>query len=225
MYKQRRLMVHCTRVNAGYMRLPGGLEGYEAMVSLYQRIAAQSEACAQAWLEERTCPPHEPATSAMWWAVVSWALSFCKDLDVDNQEWQEVFVSPHLGFASYLRSAAPSPSWELGARRSPVEAILLHDVRWIKLVIKLTTRWGLWRHLKDWRALWQARRLIQALRDITSEEARIYLKSDLRFFKDLFEPFPWAEETRKHLNAWLTLAHEEAPMGRPGILHKGGIYD
>lgn len=200
----KKLMVHCARVNYGYMDLPAGnLRGYKSMVGLYRRIAEQSLICAQAMYEHKECPAHDPATSAFWWAIVPWAFAIGKDIGVDEDEWYEKFVAPHISFALYLRSTTVLDRWEPPMISfSPGESIIAHDIRWTKLVIKLTCKWGLWYHRKDIRAYFQTRRLMRELNRIsTAWEA--YLESDIRFLIRLFGPFDFSPDTDAKIKKWL----------------------
>lgn len=198
----KKLMVHCALLNFQYMDLEAGqLEGYEAMVNLYRRIAGQSLVCAQAMYQQRDCPPHDPAVDAFWWANVSWALNIGKGVGVDETEWYNVFVSPHVGFASYLKPIA----WDL-RMFADMDDIIRNDICWAKLVIKLTARWGLLHHLKDVRSLWQTWKLIRNLNRRHSKEWEAYLSSDIFFLRFLFAPFEFSTATRKELNSWLAKA-------------------
>lgn len=203
------LMVHCAQVNLQYMDLEAGqLQGYEAMVGLYRRIADQSFVCAQSMYEHRSCPRHSPAVDAFWWANVSWALTIGKGIGADKGEWYEVFVSPHIAFASYLKPV----SWDLRILANPVAAediIIFNDILWAKLVIKLTARWGMLQHLRDIRALLQTRKLLKKLSRRHSREWNAYLDSDIIFLRRLFEPFAFTTETRHIINSWLYKANLE----------------
>ncbi len=223
----KKLMLHCTRVNYQYMDLRAGqLKGYESMVNLYRRIAGQSLVCAQAMYEHKDCPAHDPATSAFWWANVSWALAIGKGIGVDEEEWYEVFVAPHISFALYLRPVAgdlrklSNPALSLRPHYEHIpdpfasdvvaeDMILLNDIYWVELVIKLTARWGLLHHLKDIRALFQARRLIGQLRRRHSLVWKAYLESDILFLECLFEPCDFTPGTRNKIKLWLGVAKEK----------------
>lgn len=221
----REIILKCTEVNRDYMRLPAGMvNGYQAMVNLYQRIANQSVECAQAWVEDGrgdllgkeliACPPHEPAVSAFWWAVVSWTEAFGQSIGVDVEEWNAVFVAPHDQFASYLM---PSGRLFLSNRSevlpvvggSPAQIVMELDSRWTDLVVQLTTRFGLAAHIKDRKAMVEARHLQRDLRKEGSPIYKAYLRSDLAFFNQLFKNFPFSEKTVQVLGDWL-LKLEEA---------------
>lgn len=223
------VMVHCTTMNYGYMRLPGKAKGFDAVANLYKCLAVESLSCALAWQHGEMEPPeHEPAVEAFWWGVVAWADAFGRCLDLDEEEWYSKFVAPHRDFAWYLRPyqrgvqppedllwrpLTPGGPW--GSQRGWV--ILELDARWTALVIKLTARWGLWHHLKDLRALWQALRLMRELR-AAKATARAYLESDIHFFRKLFEPFDFSEDTRLKIEGFLlaarpTRAYEEGNYG------------
>lgn len=206
----RELILHCAEVNARYMRLPAGkIKGFEAVVSLYDRIARQSLRCARAWVEHKPCPDHEAAVSALWWGIVAWADVFGVDAEVEYGEWKQVFISPHLQFAQYLRPNQIAEVLPL-VGGSPAHIILEMDVLWMKHVINLTARWGLWHHLRrDWRALLQARRLMRESRSPGSPAYRAYLESDIEFFRILFKPFPFTETTRRDIEQWLNIAESE----------------
>lgn len=223
----RELILKCTEVNRDYMRLPAGIvQGYQAMVNLYQRIADQSVECAQAWVEDGrgyllgkaliACPPHEPAVSAFWWSVVSWAEAFGQSIGVDMEEWNTAFVAPHDQFASYLMPSGRSflsrywsSSRVLPVGGSPAQLVTELDSRWTDLVIQLTTKFGLAAHIKDRRAMVEARHLQRELRKEGSPVYKAYLQSDLAFFKQLFVYFPFSEKTIIVLGDWLLKLEEE----------------
>lgn len=206
----REIILRCMEVNVKYMRLPAGmLDEYQALVKLYQRIASQCLGCAWAWMEDKPCPPHEPAVDAFVWAIVAWAEAFGSSIGVDMAEWNATFVHPHDQFASYLkpRSREETLSPVTGP---PAKVVMELDVAWMNLGIKLTAKWGLPQHLKDRDALGEARKLEKGLlREGPVREA--YLRSDLQFFNALFEVFPFSEKTREHLDAWI-LQLEEATL-------------
>ncbi len=207
--RDREIILKCTEVNRDYMRLPAGMvDGYLDMVNLYQLIANQSYECAQAWVEDKPCPPHEPAVDAFWWAVVSWAEAFGRSIGMDMDEWGPVFVAPHDQFASYLKPRSRSEGLPV-VGGSPAHIVMELDARWTDLVIELTTRFGLAAHLKDRRALVGARRLQQELRIAGSPVYNAYLQSDLVFFRQLFQNFTFNEKTVMVLRDWL-LRLEEA---------------
>ncbi len=202
----RELIHYCCETNAEYMRLPAGqLHNYRQITALYQRLADQALLCAGAWLRSKPCPDHEPAVSAFWWAAVAWAEAFGTSIGVDPVEWQEVFVLPHLDFASYLRPGERCEVIEPHAGQ-PAEVIMELDARWMRLVMKLTGKWGMWEHLKDLPALREAERLERELRAPDGQTRDAYLRSDLKFFRELFEPFPFKYQTRQQIKDWLAMA-------------------
>jgi len=204
----RELMLKCMEVNSKYMRLPAGkVAGLEAMTDFYRRIASQSLDCAQAWVKDSPCPDHEPATDAFTWGVVAWSDAFGLSMGVDMAEWSRLFVSPHHEFACYIKPLEdPEPLPDVDG--SPADIILKLDALWMELVIKLTSQWGLFHHLKDKGALLEAQRVGGELRNPGSPAYKAFLESDLTFFHHLFKSFPFSEKTRKHINAWLKKAEE-----------------
>lgn len=212
----REIMLHCTKVNHDYMRLPAGkVAGLEALTALYKRIASQSLQCAQAWVQDSPCPKHEPAIDAFWWSVVAWADTFGLCIGVDQKEWGRTFISPHYEFACYIKPLkdalfggnAPEPLPQVDG--SPADIILKLDALWMERVITLTAKWGLLHHLKDKQAMTEAQHLDDELRNADSPAYKAYLESDLAFFHALFKPLPFSEETRNHIDAWLKSAEEE----------------
>jgi len=204
----RGIILKCTQVNNQYMRLPAGkVAGLEALTALYRRIASQSLTCAQAWVQDSPCPDHEPATDAFWWGVVAWSDAFGLSMGVDMAEWSRLFVYPHDQFANYLRPGNPPEPLE-EVNESPANVILTLDAKWTELVIKLTAKWGFFHHLKDKDAMLEALGLQGELRNPGSPAYKAFLESDLTFFRHLFKPFPFSEQTRKHINAWLKRAEE-----------------
>ncbi len=202
----RELIHHCCEVNREYMRLPAGeLQNYQAIAGLYQRLAEQSLLCAGAWLRNHSCPDHEPAVDAFWWAVVAWADAFGISAGIEPVEWGRKFLEPHFEFANYLRPCSQPDCIEAHAGK-PGEVILELDVRWMTLVMKLTGKWGWWHHLKDMPAVLEAQKLETELRSTDGMVREAYLKSDLRFFKELFKPFPFTAQTRIQLMDWLAMA-------------------
>lgn len=202
----RKLMVRCTEVNRDYMRLPAGaLDEYRNIASLYQRLADQSYECAQAWLRDEACPEHEPAVDAFWWAVVSWAEALGTSMGIEPDEWYKVFVRPHRAFADYVL-CGPHPEVIEPHAGLPAETILELDVRWMNLVVKLTSKWGMLAHLKDMPALHEAQKLEKVLRAPDGAARAAYLKSDLVFFRELFKPFSFEYKTRQQINDWLAMA-------------------
>ncbi len=202
------IMLRCTQVNHGYMRLPAGQVGFDHVARLYKRLALQSLECAQAWHDHLDSPPQEPATRAFCCGVVAWADAFGLSLQLEQVEWGTKFVAPHYEFANYLRPGKP-PAPLAEVEGSPVEIIMKLDAQWTGLVIKLTVKWGPWHHLRDWRALFEARRLIRDLRRPDSDAYKAYLKSDIEFFKRLFRPFPFSEGMRQLLDNKIKMAEEE----------------
>ncbi len=205
----RELMHHCCEVNYNYMRLPAGqLDKYRNLTALYKRLAGQSLLCSDAWLHKRSCPDHEPAVDAFWWAVVAWAEAFGISVGMKPEEWSRVFIDPHRQFAIYLKDYDSMETIYPHAAL-PAEAIMELDVRWMKLVIKLTSRWGLFRYLNDMPALREAQTLERELREDGSKVRDSYLRSDLVFFDALFKPFPFLEQTKLLLNDWLAMANPD----------------
>jgi hypothetical protein len=202
----RELMHNCCEVNCEYMRLPAGdLANYQTLSALYQRIADQSLLCAGTWLRNHRCPDHEPAVDAFWWGVVSWAQAFGLSIGAEQDEWERVFVEPHIEFASYLKHgdyAEPLPI--VGG--PPADIILRLDALWMERVVKLTGRWGFLQHMKDMPALHEAQNLERELRAPDGDVRDAYLRSDLKFFQALFKPFPFKSETRQQLRDWLAMA-------------------
>ncbi len=208
MMKHKEIILNCTRVNHQYMRLPAGkMAGIDAMTVLYKRIASQSVDCAQAWVQDSPCPNHEPATEAFWWGVVAWADAFGLSMGSDQLEWGRLFIYPHQEFANYLRPGSPPPPLEQ-VNESPANVILTLDAAWTELVIKLTAQWGFLHHLKDKDAILEAQKLGGELRTPGSPTYKAFLESDLAFFRHLFKLFPFSEQTRKHIAAWLKKAEE-----------------
>lgn len=202
----KELILHCTQVNAEYMRLPAGeLQNYKALSGLYQSLAEQSRVCAQGWCSNLPCPEHEPAVDAFWWAVVAWSDAFGISMGVDPVEWGREFVNPHFDFAEYLRPGEKPEVIEPHAAL-PAAVIIELDVRWMRLVVKLTTRWGLRQHLKDRSALREAERLERELRNGRGLVRDAYLRSDLKFFDALFKSFPFKYQTRQQIKDWLAMA-------------------
>lgn len=204
----REIMLNCTRVNRDYMRLPAGkVDGLKHLAVLYKRMAVQSYDCAHAWLEDRACPDHEPATDAFWWGVVAWADAFGLSFELDQVEWGRKFMAPHWEFASYLRPDETPDSLDV-VEGSPADIILRLDAVWMERVIQLTTKWGLMAHLKDKGALSESHKLGADLRNPESPAYKVYLKSDLDFFDKLFRIFKFSPETMGRLDALLGLARE-----------------
>jgi len=211
----KEIILNCTKVNHKYMRLPAGkVTGLEAMTDLYKRIASQSVQCAEGWYNGRPCPNHEPAVDAFWWGVVAWSDAFGLSMGVDMVEWGQMFVFPHEQFANYLRPGKPPAPLEPilcplhSSNGSPANVILTLDATWTELVIKLTAQWGLFHHLKDQGAMWEAQRLESDLRNPASPAYKAFLESDLTFFRHLFVNFPFCATTKKYIAAWLKKAEE-----------------
>ena len=122
-------------------------------------------------------------------------------------EWSRLFVYPHHQFANYLRPGNPPPPLE-EVHESPANVILALDATWTELVVKLTAQWGFFHHLKDKGVMLEAQRLQGELRTLGSPAYKAFLESDLAFFHRLFENFPFSEQTRKYINAWLKRAEE-----------------
>lgn len=230
----------CASTNWGYMATTaaGHVPGLEAMTRLYDRLATQGYSCAQAWLEERPVPEHEPAVDAFWWGVASWAGAFPKailrwggyhDQELyDELEWR--FWVPHWEFARWLKPVFPecyqNPTvragalthcvWRLILRpwpvyRRPPEIILRYDAHWTWRVILLTARWGLLHHLKrDAKALWEALFLMRRLRRWPDPVAVAYLESDLTFLRELFGHFDFSPRLRAIIENFLAVAEKEA---------------
>jgi len=182
-------------------------------------------------------PKHEPALDAFWWALVPWAHAMGRDMRVDQREWFDKFVKPHYAFATYLRRwwlgwlqpvrwIQHSRGLEWGVPAVPFQnqsrngvwpqlwpaseawnVILYNDVRWTKMVIGLTARWGVLQHFKDLPALWQTLRLLKELappyRRNTQHE---FLVSDVEFFHELFKPFSFSRETDVMIQQFLRRA-------------------
>ncbi|MBA7658982.1 hypothetical protein ES703_66945 [subsurface metagenome] len=203
----REIILKCTEVNLKYMRLPAKVDGLKNLTELYKRMAKQSFDCAAAWVAGNPCPDHEPATDAFWWGVVVWAEAFGLSFGFDWTEWGSKFVQPHYDFAQYLRPGLVSERFPL-ISGPPADIILRLDALWMERVIQLTTKWGLMAHLKDKGALTEAQKLGADLRNPRSPAYKAFLESDLTFFRHLFKPFPFSEQTRKHINAWLKRAEE-----------------
>ena len=190
------------------MRLPAGnLYGLENMTALYTRIADQSLDCALAWRDKKPCPEHEPAVDAFWWAVLAWADGLGLSMGVDQVDWSKHFMFPHEQFANYLKPGKPpEPLSEVDG--SPANVIITLDALWTNLVIKLTTQWGFFHHLKDKGAMIEARKLEVELRNPESGAYKAFLKSDLKFFSHLFDVFPFSEKTLRYIKQWLSKAEE-----------------
>lgn len=205
----KEIMVACCKVNRDYMRLPAGkVSGLETMTDLYNRIAAQSLECAEAWQRGSPRWPHEPAVDAFWWSVVSWADGFGLSIGVNMAEWSKQFIHPHQQFANYLKPGNPPPPLE-AVNGTPANIILELDVKWMELVIGLTSQWGFLQHMKDMAAKTEAEKLGAELRKQDSPAYKAYLESDLAFFRALFGCFPFTRATKSHLNSWLKRVEEE----------------
>jgi hypothetical protein len=205
----RELILHCTWVNEAYMRLPAGMvSGYNLVADLYRRLATQSRQCAEAWVNDQCCPDHEPAVDAFWVAVVPWAISFGQSLHLDPGEWHQAVVHPHEQFVQYLTNNTCDDPIKL-ISGTPSEIIMKLDAEWMSRVAYLTGRWAWFRYLPDIPALAQAKQLDSALQEPGSEAQKAYLKSDLVFFRQLFEPFPFSESMRSDINGILAQVEDE----------------
>ena len=227
----------CASTNWGYMATTaaGHVPGLEAVARLYDRLATQSYSCAQAWLEDRPVPEHEPAVDAFWWGVVEWAHAFPRALlrwggyhePELYDEMARVFYIPHWEFACWLRPPksivgyavlpearqVPVPTvfhlpWPF--YRRPAEIILRYDARWTRRVILLTARWGLLHHLKrDAKALWQALFLMRRLRRWPDPVAVAYLESDLVFLRELFGHFEFSPRLKGIIENFLAVVERQ----------------
>lgn len=210
----REIILKCTQVNRDYMKLPAGkVDGLKNLTELYKRMANQSYNCANAWVEDRACPDHEPATDAFWWGVVVWAEAFGLSFGFDWTEWGSKFVQPHYDFAQYLRPGLVSECFPL-VSGPPADIILQLDALWMERVIQLTTKWGLMTHLKDKGALSESQKLGDDLRNPHSPAYKAYLESDLKFFRALFRNFPFSQALRKQLDDFIAKA-EGHTMEKP----------
>ncbi len=225
-FDSRAIMLACAATNLAHMRTtPAGRASPGALVKLYQRLADQGLACAQAWKDGRPCPPHEPAVDAFWWSVAAWAGVFSSDLvkcleprdgRLLHDELQEVFCRPHREFAAWLRplddgrAALVFRSYGQVAGTSPARLVLAHDVAWTGLVMRLSARWGLPHHLKDLPALWQSLNLVRRLKRWPDPMAVAYLESDLMFLRQLFDHFPFSPRLRSILDRFIDAAEREA---------------
>lgn len=229
----------CASTNWGYMATTaaGHVPGLEAVTRLYDRLATQSYSCAQAWLEDRPVPEHEPAVDAFWWGVVEWSHAFPRALlrwggyhdPALYEEMERVFFDPHWEFARWLRpkavkvlSVSRHPTSHIGSKvvhwqytpwpvyRRPAQIILRYDARWTRRVILLTARWGLLHHLKrDAKALWQALFLMRQLRRWPDPVAMAYLESDLVFLRELFSHFDFSPRLKAIIENFLAMAEVE----------------
>lgn len=201
-------ILKCADVNFRYMRLPAGsVDGYRNLVDVYQRIARQSLAAAQAWNYGSPCPSHEPAVDSFWWGVTAWAEAFGRSIGVDINEWNLKFVVPHYEFAEYLRPKGYSEPLPM-CTGDPADVILKLDALWMEQVVKLTAKWGLFSHLKDMPALTEARILGIELQNRGTDAYKAYLRSDLTFFEQLFKNFEFVPATNQRLFDWLAKAKE-----------------
>lgn len=225
-------MLQCARTNRRYMDLRAGHVGYPKMVHLYRRIAVASVALATEYSLGKAPGPHEPAVDAFWWAVDQWSSHFTSDLlkisplacslgqeesDAVHKELSERFCRPHRMFALWLRSGTVhirlSPVNMVGV--TPGRLILLHDYHWTREVVRLTTRWGLFHHLKDLPALLEACQLIQGLRRWPPSDAALaYLESDLAFLQELFGHFGFSAQVSRILEGFLHVANTDLAAAR-----------
>ena len=233
-FDSRAVMVACAATNLAHMpTTPAGRASPGALVKLYQRLAGQGLACAQAWKDGRPCPSHEPAVDAFWWGVAAWARSFSTDLvyltqsadePLLREEMQEVFCRPHREFACWLRPlddrgmAGVFHAYSHVARTSPARLVLAHDAAWTSLVIRLTARWGLRRHLKDLPALWQSLSLVRRLKRWPDPTAVAYLESDLMFLRQLFDHFPFSSRLRAALDQFIDISADTLSAAQREVL-------
>ena len=160
----------------------GQTQEFPRVRRIYDRLATQGYACAQAWVEGRPAPPHEAGVDAFWWAVAAWSSAFMSDLlqvspifcaegveqqqRIYDQVWDN-WYQVHLQFAMYLR-----PRWSGVIAYTPVDLqtmtpgrmILMHDAKWTSLGVRLAVRWHPLYLVKEMPTLWQALRLSEALR-------------------------------------------------------------
>ena len=205
---ERYLILHCNQVNLDYMRLPAGqLRRYQNIKNIYDRLAKQSLACATAWVNGQECPDHEAAVDAFWWATVSWAEAFGQAIGADAADWDQVFVTPHVSFATYLRPIFSKPQLD-NVSGSCVEIIMGLDVTWIKALMKMTAAWAWLFYLKDMGAFSEGKQL-ESESNCDSEVRVAYIKSDLEFFDRLFAPFNLSVENRNYLKQFLNKAKDE----------------
>lgn len=225
-FERKAIMVACAATNLDHMRTtPAGEASPSTLVKLYQRMAIQGLSCAQAWQEGKPCPPHEPAVDAFWWGVAAWAGVFSNDLlqclELKDKrrlhyELQEVFCRPHREFACWLRPLDPREAAGVLHDYNPVtgisavQLVLAHDIAWTRLVMRLTARWGLLRHVSDLPALWQSLTLVRRLERWPDPLAQAYLESDLLFFRRLFAQFPFSPRLRAALDEFISAAERES---------------
>ena len=181
----------CAQTNWAYMATQpaGQIEEFQRVRRIYDRLATQGYECAQAWLEGRAPPPHEPGVDAFWWAVAAWSNAFMHDvLSVSpiylaqgkevqeriSRQVSENFYLPHLEFAKYLR---PRPSgviaydpMDLRNTYAHGQIILAHDAKWTRLGVRLAVRWHPLYLVKEFRTIREAVRLSGALRNSLPSE-------------------------------------------------------
>lgn len=220
----KELILHCTQVNEDYMKLPAGMiPDYRNLANLYRRMAGTSRECAEAWIKNRTCPEHETAVDAFWWAVWNWADAFGRSFKLETREWQKKFILPHFEFARYLRPIDNSRHSEVDRyietiRGEPSEIILELDIRWMKQVVYFTARWNFWGYFpRESPSLVQAKKLESALRKPGSEAQKAYLESDLIFFRQLFAGFPFSDEMKMSLDNILCRVEREIAVMTAGL--------
>lgn len=183
--EHREVIKLCAGTNLGYMvTTPAGqVNQYPRVRRIYERLAIQGYACAEAWMEGRPPPPHEAGLDAFWWAVAAWAGAFMNDLlkvspiacafggaAARNLQLRALdnFYQPHLEFASYLRPRLSGVTGydQVDLRHiTPGRMILMHDAKWTALGVGLAVRWRPLYLVTDPRTLWEALRLSEALRN------------------------------------------------------------
>lgn len=205
----RKLMHHCCVVNNDYMRLPAGrVDDYNLISDLYRRLAQQSLECSMAWMNGQDCPKHEPAVNAFWTAVMPWADEFARTFHMPELEWYDVFMQPHSEFLRFIRHDCDWVPLEQ-VHGSTSERVMKLDADWMSRVVTLTTRWAFWQYLSEKDVIGQAKRLEQELKTPGSPVQKAYLISDFAFFKNLFEPFPFSNQSRECINKFLASLETE----------------
>jgi hypothetical protein len=86
------------------------------------------------------------------------------------------------------------------------------------LVIRLTARWGLRRHLKDLPALWQSLSLVRRLKRWPDPMAVAYLESDLMFLRQLFDHFPFSPRLRSALDQFIDISADTLSAAQREVL-------
>lgn len=181
--QHREVIRLCAQTNWAYMATQpaGQIDEFQRVRRIYDRLATQGYECAQAWLEGRPPPRHEPGVDAFWWAVSAWSSAFMHDVlqtspiflglgakqALMSRQVGENFYQPHLQFALYLRSR---PSGVLiydgldlrGMSRG--QMVLAHDAKWTSFAVRLAVRWHPLYLLKEFRTIREALRLSGALR-------------------------------------------------------------